>query len=60
MPQEERSIFWGFIVSVYMYVCHIPNGFRGRAMSSKQTRQAISIETAVPALDPEDGGSKFL
>jgi hypothetical protein len=37
VSQEERSIFWEVIVSVirsknvymYMYVCPIPNGFRG-------------------------------
>jgi hypothetical protein len=35
VSQEERSIFWDFIVSVilskivYMYMCPIPNGFRG-------------------------------
>jgi hypothetical protein len=37
--QEERTIFWEVIVSVilskkvYMYMCPIPNGFRGTAIS---------------------------
>jgi hypothetical protein len=39
MLQEERSIFPEVIVSVilskkiYIYMCLIPNGFRGRAVS---------------------------
>jgi hypothetical protein len=39
VSQEERSIFWEVTVSVilskkvYMYMCHIPNGFRDRAVS---------------------------
>jgi hypothetical protein len=39
VSQEERSIFWEVIVSVilsknlYMYMCHVPNGFRDRAIS---------------------------
>ena len=38
MSQEERSVFWEFIVSVilsknvYMNMCPIPNGFRDRAI----------------------------
>ncbi|PNF42615.1 hypothetical protein B7P43_G01291, partial [Cryptotermes secundus] len=35
LSQEERSIFWEFILSknVFMYMCPIPNGFRDRAIS---------------------------
>jgi hypothetical protein len=40
MFQKERSVFWEVTVSVilskkkmYMYMCHIPNGFRDRAIS---------------------------
>jgi hypothetical protein len=39
VSQEERSVFWEFIVSVilsknvYMYMCLIPNGFRDSSIS---------------------------
>jgi hypothetical protein len=39
VPQEERSIYWKFLLSVilskkfYMYMCPIPNGFRDRGFS---------------------------
>jgi hypothetical protein len=39
VSHEERSIFWEVITSailsktMYMYMCSIPNGFRGRAIS---------------------------
>jgi hypothetical protein len=39
MSQEERSIFWEVIISVILskkkkvYMCHIPNRFRDRAIS---------------------------
>jgi hypothetical protein len=38
VSQEERSVFWDSVVSailskkVYMYMCPIPNGFRGIAI----------------------------
>jgi hypothetical protein len=44
MSHEEVSVFWEVIVSVilnkklYMYMCPIPNGFRGRVISLYSSR----------------------
>jgi hypothetical protein len=50
VSQEERLIFWEFIVwailskKAYMYMCPIPNGFRGSAISlyRRATRHVLS------------------
>jgi hypothetical protein len=49
VSQEERSIFWEIIVSVilrtkvYLNMCPIPKGFRGRAViDNKEILRAVS------------------
>jgi hypothetical protein len=45
LSQEERSIFWEVTVSVilrkkkvYMYMCHVPNGFRDTTISPHNSK----------------------
>jgi hypothetical protein len=46
MFQEERSVFWDFILilvilSIKVYTCPIPNGFRDRAISLYSTQYTV-------------------
>jgi hypothetical protein len=47
VSQEERSVFWGVMVSVilskelYTYMCPIPNGLRERAISLYSTLYTV-------------------
>jgi hypothetical protein len=58
MPQEEKSMFWEVIVSVFLsrnvciYMCPIPNGFRDRAISLYTSKTVYRKEILRTVLIP--------